>query len=238
MEEKALQDLWSFDWTTKVWTEVACSGDVPEARSFHQMISSRGKLFCFGGCSVDGRLNDLHSFDPKEAKWTKLPTFDKIKGRGGAVFKADPVGHALYVIAGFAGEETSDVYKFDTMTESWTELPSFPSHIAARSVMTGCTVPSMDVICVFGGELTPSARGHEGAGNFSNDVLCLSTVDGSVVCASTDSEKPIQRGWLDSALVEAETDSEAKIAIFGGLSGNDEDAVRNNDTWIYQVKRI
>lgn len=237
MEEKALQDLWSFDWNTRVWTEIAYSGEVPEARSFHQLISANGKLYCFGGCSVDGRLNDLHSFDPKSAKWTKLPSFDKIKGRGGAVFQSDSTGHSLFVVAGFVGEEAKDVYKFDTKTEQWRELPSLPSDIPARSVMTGVNVPQMGLICIFGGELTPSARGHEGAGNFSNDVLCLSTNDGSVVCATTDQEKPIPRGWLDSALVKSEANF-AEIVIFGGLTGTDDDHVRNNDTWIYKVERI
>lgn len=33
----------------------------------------------------------------------------------------------------------------------------------------------MNMIAVFGGELEPSARGHDGAGNFGNDIIYLDT---------------------------------------------------------------
>lgn len=86
MEEKALGDLWKFNWSDKTWVEVTCTGDIPEARSFHRLIAAGELLYCFGGCGAPGRMSDLHSFDPKTSAWTKLPAFDKIKGRGGACF--------------------------------------------------------------------------------------------------------------------------------------------------------
>ena len=170
-----MADVWKFDFGEKAWEEVACTGDIPEARSFHQLLEAGGLLYCFGGCGASGRLSDLHSFDPKTATWTKLPSFEKIPGRGGACFKANGAGTALYVIAGFTGVEARDVYRYEIASRAWTQLKDFPEQIAARSVAAGATVPNLDMICVFGGELEPSARGHEGAGNFSNDVLCLST---------------------------------------------------------------
>jgi N-acetylneuraminic acid mutarotase len=50
------------------------------------MTTAGGYLYVFGGCGAEGRMKDLHKFDPKTSKWTKLASFDKIKGRGGAVF--------------------------------------------------------------------------------------------------------------------------------------------------------
>lgn len=141
------------------------------------MTSAGGKLYVFGGCGTfghSGRMNDLHMFDPETSIWTQLPSSDDIKGRGGAVFQPSPNEDSLFVIAGFTGEETSDVHKFDLKTSKWEKLDSFPEEsIPKRSVSTAATIKSMDMIIVFGGEMEPSARGHEGAGNFGNDVIFL-----------------------------------------------------------------
>ena len=147
------------------------------------MVAAGGKLYVFGGCGplsrnslTSGRFNDLHSFDPKTSKWTKLPSSDKIKGRGGAVFQASPDEEFLYVISGFTGEENSDVHRFDIAKSKWTQLQSFPKDsISKRSVCAAASLTSINMILIFGGELEPSARGHEGAGNFGNDVIYLDT---------------------------------------------------------------
>lgn len=147
------------------------------------MTSAGDKLYVFGGCGMEsrtslksGRFNDLYSFDPKSSKWTKLPSSDKIKGRGGAVFEPSPDQKSLFVISGFTGEENSDVHRFDIASSKWTQLEHFPQgSISKRSVSAAASVKSMDMILLFGGELEPSARGHEGAGNFGNDVIYLDT---------------------------------------------------------------
>jgi len=100
-----------------------------------------------------------------------LSTSKDIRGRGGACFSA--FEDDLYVIAGFAGEETSDVHKFSN--GEWTKLADFPNDILPRSVSASTCLSSLNLICVFGGELSPSAKGHEGAGNFSREVLLLPT---------------------------------------------------------------
>jgi len=243
MNEEALGDLWRFDWSTKTWEEVTCAiGVPPEARSFHKLISAGGLLYVFGGCGVKGRLNDLHSFDPGTSTWTKLPSCDSIAGRGGACFQSNGAGTALYVISGFIGHETRDVHRYDVVSTSWTKLEDFPDNIPARSVTAGCIIPNLDIICLFGGELEPSSRGHEGAGNFSNDVLYLDTsiTDAKFVSRATPinlvSEKPSPRGWLESSLLRS-NDGTADVVIFGGLSGNDISSTRNDDTWILHLSK-
>lgn len=239
MAEEAMVDLWKFDWNEKTWEEVTCTGSIPEARSFHRLIAAGGLLYCFGGCGASGRLSDLHSFDPKTSTWTKLPTYEKMAGRGGACFQANGAGTALYVVAGFTGEEARDVYRYDIASSTWTQLEDFPESMSARSVTAGCTVPNLDMVCVFGGELEPSARGHEGAGNFSNDVLCLNTTPNEervsqVALSDPKAEQPCPRGWLESSLLRT-GDGTADIAVFGGLSGNDESFTRKEDMWILRL---
>ena len=65
---------------------------------------------------------------------------------------------------------------FDIAKSKWSQLKSFPKDsISKRSVCAAATIQMMDMILIFGGELEPSARGHEGAGNFGNDVIYLDT---------------------------------------------------------------
>ena len=45
-----------------------------------------------------------------------------LQGRGGAGFVALP--GSLFVVAGFAGEETNDVHRFDLATGTWTDSPA------------------------------------------------------------------------------------------------------------------
>ena len=61
-----------------------------------------------------------------------------------------------------AGEETSDVHRYDIAGDRWAEveraLPE-PVSVALCFALGG-------KIVMFGGEVTPSERGHAGAGNF------------------------------------------------------------------------
>lgn len=247
-----MDDLWFFNVDNKSWKQIENQkGDIPCPRSFHKMTSAGDKLYVFGGCGLlsrtsltSGRFNDLHTFDPKTAKWTQLPSSDKIKGRGGAVFQASPDEKSLYVISGFTGEENSDVHRFDIATSKWTQLESFPqSSISKRSVSAAATVKSLDMVLLFGGELEPSARGHEGAGNFGNDVIYLDTKTKGALFANASvdskSEAPTPRGWLASDVLREGKDKNGKkfaeVVFFGGLTGNDVEMQRNNDTWVLRI---
>ena len=73
----------------------------------------------------------------------------------------------------------------------------------------------MDLILVFGGELEPSARGHEGAGNFGNDVIFLDTKKKGTLFqnANFDSKGgPTPRGWLDADVLSEGTKDGKKFA--------------------------
>lgn len=114
-------------------------------------------------------MNDLYEFDVESKNWKKLPTSKEIKGRGGPCLSA--IGDDLYVISGFSGEENKDVHKFSD--GAWTKLADFPSCLVPRSVAAACSINSLNLICVIGGETATSEKGHEGAGNFTKEVICL-----------------------------------------------------------------
>jgi len=207
------------------WHQIAAANG-PIARSYQQMCATPGKLHVFGGCAGHDRLADLHTFDLASGTWTRQPDNKAIRGRGGAGFEADSTGRRLFVIAGFAGEETNDVYMFDLESSTWTTVPS--ASLRPRSVFPLCALGRK--IVLFGGEVDPSAAGHSGAGGFANDLIALDTETFAWSAMETKVAPP-ERGWTRMAAT-----SEKTCLLFGGLCGNDEQPIRLDDTWEASVE--
>ena len=89
------------------------------------------------------------------------------------------------------------------------------------------------MIYYFGGEVDPSQNGHEGAGDFTNEVQMLDGITGKVMTTNkiAGNEKPLARGWSDATTFLDDNGNE-NLIIFGGLSGNDENPKRLTDIWI------
>lgn len=210
MGEGSVGDMYRLDTTTSFWSPVSMSGDVPEARSYHQMTSIGSKLYVFGGCVPSGRLNDLHSFDTDTGIWRKLPSSDVILGRGGAGFTA--VGNKLYVIGGFTGKEMGDMHVFDTETFQWREMQVAPA-LLPRSVFGVASLGSR--IFVIGGEVDPSSLGHAGAGQFGDEVYVLDTKEQTAGWQKVEvsGDKLSHRGWFSAA--EYGPDG---VLVFGGCA--------------------
>ncbi|KAG0002872.1 hypothetical protein BGZ65_002255 [Modicella reniformis] len=70
--------LWSYNTTSKDWTLVNVTGDIPPTRSLPCLVSaySGKKLILAGGLGIKepaAVLNDVYSFDVSTLAWTKLP---------------------------------------------------------------------------------------------------------------------------------------------------------------------
>lgn len=230
MNEEPLNDMWKFNTVTHEWSLVHYSdeseGSIPSPRSFHRMVNMSGKLFVFGGCGTDGRLNDLYEFNTDTMTWTAHPA-SSLRGRGGP--NLIPVcNNSIMVVAGFAGEETNDGQVFDVGTSSWKDMNL--SSLRPRSVCV--SVALKEKALIFGGEVDPSQKGHEGAGGFENDVLCLSYDTHEIerfVAPKDESNWPAMRGWSAGDVFGEE------VYIFGGLTGDDEAPERLGDLWKLRV---
>ena len=241
LEETALDDLWALNVESETWTQIHPTNNSSiEARSFHRMICVDDSLYVFGGCgAVSGRLADLHRLDLSTQTWHALPVA-KLKGRGGPNFTR--LGHHhLLVWAGFAGHETNDGQVFDLKTGKWQDIPmpTETSTLRPRSVCVAGTLQNGSVV-VFGGEVDPSDRGHEGAGGFCADVLVIQQgaadqqspslqfqQDG---VATNSSVAPCARGWsAGDALGNS-------LFVFGGLTGDDTNPQRLGDLWKLTVE--
>mmetsp|Transcript_10548 Transcript_10548/g.24994 ORF Transcript_10548/g.24994 Transcript_10548/m.24994 type:complete len:364 (+) Transcript_10548:266-1357(+) len=248
MQEKAMNDLWKLDCSgepgSEKWSEVLPNKDggdgVPEARSFHKMLCIGDSLYVFGGCGCSsGRLNDMHRFDITSHTWHNLGKSQHLKGRGGATFVPLNSSNSLGVVAGFIGEESNDGQVFDVASGNWADtcLGEELKDMRPRSVCIGGSFPGAGVSLIFGGEVDPSAKGHEGAGGFENDVVVLDEATGAYIdTIRPDPESfPGPRGWSDGA-VELD-DNGGALFVFGGLSGDDANPERLDDLWKLRVEK-
>lgn len=247
MQEAAMNDLWKLDCSgapgSEAWSRVTPNlqeGDsIPEARSFHKMLCLGDSLYVFGGCgATSGRMNDMHRFDIVQQTWHNLGESQHLRGRGGATLVPLDSGRFLGVVAGFAGEETNDGHLFDVTEGKWVEnsLTDDLKGLRPRSVCIAGSFPNAGVSIIFGGEVDPSAKGHEGAGGFENDLVLLEESTGKYLTTIPhDSESPETRGWSDSAAVA--NDNGGTLFVFGGLSGDDSAPKRLNDLWKLQVSK-
>ena len=236
MSEAPLNDLYAYDTEAGTWTNLTTpsAGTAPSPRSFHKMVSVGTKLYVFGGCGAKGRLADLYSYDVPTKTWTQLPGHD-IGGRGGAGFVAVPSESALYVVGGFAGKEMNDVYRFNLDTQAWEGVHgdgAADNQIRPFSVSCG-GVLSDNTIVFFGGEVDPSAKGHEGAGGFSNDCQLFDGTTGKYTGTTGAMTKPMTRGWTAAGVLA----DGKRLVVFGGLSGDDSNPLRLNDLWVLNAKK-
>ena len=248
MEERPMNDLWKLDCSgapgSETWSQVICSsneGDAPpEPRSFHRMICVNDKLYVFGGCGANGRLADLHEFCLNKKKWKTLQ-MSALKGRGGPNLTTFDGGAKLGVVAGFSGAETADGQFFDVSSGKWDPvLLALQKNMRPRSVCVVGSFPSLESVVIFGGEVDPSDRGHEGAGGFENDLVILDEKTGAFqegIRAPVDTKDwPETRGWSDADVMDV-GNGKGQMFIYGGLSGDDTSPRRLDDLWRLDLKK-
>lgn len=190
-------------------------------------------LYLFGGCMIDhGRSNGLWQLSLKTLVWTELAPIQQqlqdptaapcARGGPGAVATAD----AVFIAFGYNGkEEQEDLWRFDLGKKSWSKIePRGEVKPSTRSV-TDLAAGANGTFFVFGGEFTPSAQGHEGAGAYLDDAFLFNEKDqtwSKLQPANAEAAKPGARGWFNTCSYEKQ------FVVFGGFDGNE----RRNDVWI------
>ncbi|KAF6153784.1 hypothetical protein GIB67_001017 [Kingdonia uniflora] len=215
-----LNELYSFSTCTNKWTLLS-SGDGPANRSYHSMTADDDCLYVFGGCGVDGRLNDLWAFDANNQMWVRFPSpGEKCRGRGGPGLAVS--GGKIWVVYGFGGEELDDVHCFDPITGEWTQVETTGEKPTPRSVFS--TVGIEGYIFIHGGEVDPSDLGHLGAGKFAREVFALDTETRVWKRWEDDLDSgdhhPGARGWC--AFSGAQGDEKKGLLVYGGNSDSND----------------
>jgi Galactose oxidase, central domain len=94
-----LGDTWSYDATTKRWTEIKGAG--PGPRNQYAAVGSARTMVIVGGFGRAGPLNDVWSFDGRS--WTKRRTTGTAPRRRGAMEGAIVSGPNMLVFGGSTG---------------------------------------------------------------------------------------------------------------------------------------
>ena len=235
MEEAPLNDLHAFNVKTSCWDDLSTdTTEQPCPRSFHKIVSVRRKIYLFGGCSALGRLNDLWCLDTETGGWEELPSSKNIAGRGGAGFFSSADEQSLFVVGGFVGKEANDIHRYDIAARSWSCIQQDGDNHSIRPFSVSCGGILNNAAAVFfGGEVGESAKGHEGAGSFSNGCLALDANTCSIISdfsvIGPSRAQPEARGWADADIWGGD-----KLVVGGGLTGDDSNPKRLNDVWVLE----
>lgn len=223
-EETSLGDMWEFDAATTRWRQIEAEG-APAARSYHVMASHAQRVYVFGGCAASGRQNDLFAFDTEKQAWEKLEhtgtASEQPSVRGGPALFA--TADKVYVFGGFSGKEMDDFWAYDLNGRKWEAVQAQGDRPTARSV-AACAALGHHLF-LFGGEVDPSAQGHAGAGDYSNETFIFDTNTLTWIRKDGASEEiPTPRGWLAGAGLQDE-----QFLLFGGFDGKE----RTGDLFLY-----
>ncbi|KAG7450113.1 uncharacterized protein BT62DRAFT_961698 [Guyanagaster necrorhizus] len=102
-------DTWTFDLSTKSWSELSCIGYIPSPREGHAAALVDDVIYIFGGRGVDGKdLSDLAAFKISNQRWYMFQNMGpQPSGRSGHAMAA--VGPKVLVLGG----ESSSLSKAD-----------------------------------------------------------------------------------------------------------------------------
>jgi N-acetylneuraminic acid mutarotase len=118
-----LDDLWSFDFDTLAWEQIAYTGVGPGARENNGVVVMDNVLYMFGGFNGFQWLGDLHGFDLKKKKWLRIEERGNAPtarfGYVSATFSRG-VRKELILFAGYDGINWhNDMYAFNFVTKEW-----------------------------------------------------------------------------------------------------------------------
>ncbi|WIA40680.1 hypothetical protein OEZ86_004378 [Tetradesmus obliquus] len=230
-----LADLWRYDPATGAWQQLPGCESVG-ARGGSVLVASGdgSQLLLMGGFNGD-EMRDCHSYDIAAATWSCPACCDGVD---------TAAAHVNGSCAAAKGEARCTSQHVSSLA-----MPLARSVFGA-AVHTGCSssssaaatggCPHAGHIVAFGGEVSPSDKGHAGAGNFCAAAYCLSppghpcseacthaTAAGSNIDAAGShrhsgwhvldaaGEGPGPRGWFAAAAVAG-----GDLVVHGGLGGD------------------
>jgi len=120
----------TFDPRTSLWSNPACSGNIPPPRAAHATALLMDHAYLFGGRFNEDRLNDLYSLHLPSLVWTKLHCqYEVPVGRSWHSFNSVyDTGTLLMLFGGYShtGEPLGDTWLLNLADMTWNNIT--PSH--------------------------------------------------------------------------------------------------------------
>ena len=147
---KWLNDMYEFNFKTKVWRQIKAEGELPSVRSCPAWSSNENQLFIHGGYDGIDRKDDFFACDLNTYTWKEMPCLGNPPSPR-YFHSCSLYGNRMFVYGGYSGSERlSDMYAYDFETNHWSEVdcsngeaPSGRSSLVAQ-VYRNC-------IYIFGG---------------------------------------------------------------------------------------
>eukprot|EP01060_Flectonema_neradi_P037606 TRINITY_DN7614_c0_g1_i1.p1 TRINITY_DN7614_c0_g1~~TRINITY_DN7614_c0_g1_i1.p1 ORF type:complete len:414 (+),score=45.68 TRINITY_DN7614_c0_g1_i1:49-1290(+) len=135
--DKCLNDIYSLDLNTYIWSKITPTGQSPCARGGHSSVVHNNSLLIFGGWDTSLKYhNDVWKlvcdFQNSIFKWVQVtPTTSTIPG-GRVGHRSVLCNNKMIVFGGYGSDRYwNDVYTFDLRTNSWAEL-DIPGKVKPR----------------------------------------------------------------------------------------------------------
>ena len=154
--------LFFFYLTTRTWTNVKCSGDVPSPRYCASTANIQDNVWLYGGLAVNNGINDLYELCMRSLVWTKIETAMPRPSDNRAA-TLTPISASQLVLYGGVHQDffkkLTGPWIFDTQSHTWRQHP--PVENCNRHNHTGIT--GLDSVIILGGSMRKpvSLRGAE-----------------------------------------------------------------------------
>ncbi|KAF8499855.1 hypothetical protein F5888DRAFT_1888794 [Russula emetica] len=129
--QHVFNDTWSFNISTRKWTELQCTGSIPFPRAAHAAVLVGDVMYVFGGRAIDRtNLGDLAAFNLLTQRWTAFQDIGpSLSGRSCHAMACD--GTRVFVLGGTLSrgaqvDEAKLIHVLDTTVKFETELLIFP----------------------------------------------------------------------------------------------------------------
>lgn len=150
-----LAEVWSFNLTTKTWTNITPSDTSPPPRFAHTAVidpTSR-KMYIWSG-QGGGFFNDSWAFDLSSQRWQNVtPAGTKPSVRYGSVAVHDPRKNSMVIFAGFTNQgRFDDSWEFVLGLNSWTDVTPNGTRPLARCLHAAAYDPTGHQLIMYGGQ--------------------------------------------------------------------------------------
>jgi len=100
-------NTWSFDISTRKWTELQCTGSIPSPRVAHAAVLVDDVMYVFSGYSGKGCMDDLYALQLSTQRWFKFHNVGPSPHGRSAHTMASDRTH-VFVLGGYSEGARSD----------------------------------------------------------------------------------------------------------------------------------
>uniref|UniRef100_A0A7S2L7C8 BTB domain-containing protein n=1 Tax=Leptocylindrus danicus TaxID=163516 RepID=A0A7S2L7C8_9STRA len=119
---KWLNDMYEFDFKTKLWRQIEAKGDLPSVRSCPAWASDEKHVYIQGGYDGVDRKADFFACDLSTYTWKEMPCLGSPPSPR-YFHSCCLYANRMYVFGGYSGSERlSDMFVYDFDTNHWSEI--------------------------------------------------------------------------------------------------------------------